>query len=82
MASKAIQKVKRALFGFDTNPTIWALATLNMFFRGDGKSHLENISCFDHAAKTAVADSSILKPFLNPPFSKPENLKEISLPPL
>ena len=66
---KAIQKVKRALFGFDTNPTIWALATLNMFFRGDGKSHLENISCFDHAAKTAVADSCT-KAFLNPPFSQ------------
>ena len=28
---KAIQKVKQSLFGFDTNPTIWALATLNMF---------------------------------------------------
>jgi len=66
---KAIQKVKRALFGFDTNPTIWALATLNMFFRGDGKSHLENISCFDFAAKTVVEDSCT-KAFLNPPFSQ------------
>lgn len=66
---KAIQKVKRALFGFDTNPTIWALATLNMFFRGDGKSHIENISCFDDDAKTTVEDSCS-KAFLNPPFSQ------------
>lgn len=66
---KAIQKVKRALFGFDTNPTIWALATLNMFFRGDGKSHIENISCFDQSAESVVADSCT-KAFLNPPFSQ------------
>lgn len=66
---KAIQKVKRALFGFDTNPTIWALATLNMFFRGDGKSHIENMSCFDPSAKELVADS-FTKAFLNPPFSQ------------
>jgi type I restriction enzyme M protein len=66
---KAIQKVKRALFGFDTNPTIWALATLNMFFRGDGKSHIENISCFDTTAKSIVVDSCT-KAFLNPPFSQ------------
>jgi type I restriction enzyme M protein len=66
---KAIQKVKRALFGFDTNPTIWALATLNMFFRGDGKSHIENSSCFDETAKDAIKDTCT-KAFLNPPFSQ------------
>jgi type I restriction enzyme M protein len=66
---KAIQKVKRALFGFDTNPTIWALATLNMFFRGDGKSHIENVSCFEASAKKLVVDSCT-KAFLNPPFSQ------------
>ncbi|GHU89070.1 hypothetical protein FACS1894155_05240 [Bacteroidia bacterium] len=46
--SKAISKIKQSLYGFDTNPTVWALATLNMFFRGDGKSHIENGSCFDN----------------------------------
>jgi len=66
---KAIQKVKKGLFGFDTNPTIWALATLNMFFRGDGKSHIENLSCFDPIAESAVIDSCT-KAFLNPPFSQ------------
>jgi len=68
---KAIQKVKKALFGFDTNPTIWALATLNMFFRGDGKSHIENMSCFEEEAREAVAESCT-KAFLNPPFSQDE----------
>ncbi|MCI5218934.1 MAG: SAM-dependent methyltransferase [Candidatus Electrothrix sp. LOE2] len=66
---KAIQKVKKSLYGFDTNPTIWALATLNMFFRGDGKSHIENQSCFDDAAKRNIEDV-FTKAFLNPPFSQ------------
>ncbi len=66
---KAVQKAKQALFGFETNPTIWALANLNMFFRGDGKSHVENISCFDTSARTLVANSCT-KALLNPPFSQ------------
>ena len=66
---RAIQKVKRDLYGFDTNPTIWALATLNMFFRGDGKSHIENKSCLEQESKDLVADS-FQKAFLNPPFSQ------------
>jgi type I restriction enzyme M protein len=68
---KAIEKVKRDLYGFDTNPTIWALATLNMFFRGDGKSNIENKSCLDIESKDKVADS-FQKAFLNPPFSQQE----------
>jgi len=66
---KAIQKVKKSLFGFDTNPTIWALATLNMFFRGDGKTHIENQSCFEEEAKNSV-EESFTRAFLNPPFSQ------------
>lgn len=68
---KAIQKVKKSLYGFDTNPTIWALATLNMFFRGDGKSHIENISCFEDSARATVSENCT-KAFLNPPFSQDE----------
>lgn len=67
--SKAIQKVKRSLYGFDTNPTIWALATLNMFFRGDGKTHIENQSCFDESSIKNIEDT-FSKAFLNPPFSQ------------
>ncbi|MHB1673621.1 MAG: HsdM family class I SAM-dependent methyltransferase [Acidobacteriaceae bacterium] len=66
---KAIAKVKQSLYGFDTNPTIWALATLNMFFRGDGKSHIENVSCFDGASKS-VTRQHFTRTFLNPPFSQ------------
>lgn len=67
--SKAVLKVKQSLFGYDTNPTIWALATLNMFFRGDGKTHIENSSCFESENKRAYA-GGFTRAFLNPPFSQ------------
>ena len=66
---KAIQKVKNSLYGFDTNPTIWALSTLNMFFRGDGKTNIENSSCLDSHNKKKV-EGKFTKAFLNPPFSQ------------
>jgi len=66
---KAIMKVKASLYGFDTNPTIWALSTLNMFFRGDGKSHIENVSCFDSNSIKNV-HHRFTRAFLNPPFSQ------------
>ncbi|EQD69787.1 N-6 DNA methylase [mine drainage metagenome] len=49
LAASAAQRetIRESLAGFDTNPTIWALASLNMYFRGDGKSHIENASCFE-----------------------------------
>ena len=53
-SSAAIDKVKSSLYGFDTNPTVWSLATLNMFFRGDGKSHIEYGSCFEQSNRDAV----------------------------
>ncbi|GHT56300.1 hypothetical protein FACS189446_8380 [Bacteroidia bacterium] len=67
--SKAISKIKQSLYGFDTNPTVWALATLNMFFRGDGKSHIENGSCFDNRNNI---EGKFTRAFLNPPFSQDE----------
>ena len=66
---KAIQKIKNSLYGFDTNPTVWALATLNMFFRGDGKSHIENSNCFDNRESI---EGKFTRAFLNPPFSQEE----------
>jgi hypothetical protein len=66
---KAITKVKASLYGFDTNPTIWALSTLNMFFRGDGKSHIENKSCFDKDSAQDI-NQKFTRAFLNPPFSQ------------
>lgn len=63
--------IRESLYGFDTNPTVWALAALNMFFRGDGKSNIENASCFDENSKNSVADR-FTKALLNPPFSQEE----------
>lgn len=74
MMSKAtsdavIAKVKDSFAGFDTNPTVWALAMLNMFFRGDGKSHISNSDCFDTATFAAVR-GKYTRTYLNPPFSQ------------
>lgn len=68
-SNAAIAKVKNSFAGFDTNPTVWALAMLNMFFRGDGKSHLLNTDCFDAEAFQAV-QGSYTRAYLNPPFSQ------------
>ena len=67
----SITKVKQSLYGFDTNPTVWALAMLNMFFRGDGKSHIENKSCFDEESIKNVR-GKFTRAYLNPPFSQDE----------
>ena len=63
--------VRESLYGFDTNPTVWSLAALNMFFRGDGKSHIENVSCFDEKSIASVS-GKFTKALLNPPFSQTE----------
>ena len=63
--------IRESLYGFDTNPTVWALAALNMFFRGDGKSHIENASCFDEKSKKFVS-GRFTKALLNRPFSQVE----------
>ena len=65
------QKVKESIAGFDTNPTVWALALLNMFFRGDGKSHIQHDSCFNDAS-FALVRRKFTRGFLNPPFSQDE----------
>lgn len=64
-----VSTIKESLYGYDTNPTVWALATLNMFFRGDGKSHIENENCFD---KGNDIKRQFTKALLNPPFSQAE----------
>lgn len=63
--------IRESLYGFDTNPTVWALAALNMYFRGDGKSHIENESCFDPQSMQSVS-GRFTKALLNPPFSQSE----------
>ena len=65
------ETVRESLYGFDTNPTVWSLAALNMFFRGDGKSHIENASCFDPKSRDSTK-GKFTKALLNPPFSQEE----------
>ena len=64
-----IEKVKDSFTGFDTNPTVWSLARLNMFFRGDGNSHIFNADCFDDEMFRTVK-GLYTRAFLNPPFSQ------------
>ncbi|MFL0372710.1 N-6 DNA methylase [Paenibacillus amylolyticus] len=66
---RMIEQVKRSLYGFDTNPTVWALATLNMFFRGDGKSHIEQGNSLTVENRASV-EGKFTRAFLNPPFSQ------------
>jgi len=63
--------IRESLYGFDTNPTVWSLAALNMFFRGDGKSHIENTSCFTTSMRKIVKHN-FTKALINPPFSQEE----------
>lgn len=64
-----IDQIKSSIAGFDTNPTVWALAMLNMFFRGDGKSQIEQASSLDLESRDLVR-GRFTRAFLNPPFSQ------------
>lgn len=66
-SDESLNLIKESVYGYDTNPTVWALACLNMFFRGDGKSHIENTSSlFDESRHTVRRTCN--RAFLNPPF--------------
>lgn len=65
----ALNTIRTSIYGFDTNPTVWALSCLNMFFRGDGKSHIENYSSLSDKARQNIKES-FNRAFLNPPFSQ------------
>lgn len=62
-------KIRSSLSGYDTNPTVWALAVLNMYFRGDGKSHIIRASSLTTKARAEVRQR-FTKAFLNPPFAQ------------
>lgn len=66
-SEEATDLVRESIYGYDTNPTVWALACLNMFFRGDGKSNIENSSSLDKESKAAIK-RKFRRAFLNPPF--------------
>lgn len=75
---------EKKLFGIDQEPSVLALAVVNMIFRGDGKNNLQEFNCFhrhltkatDGGVETAqyVKDSEshdppVTKLLMNPPFS-------------
>jgi type I restriction enzyme M protein len=63
--------VKQSLAGYDANPTVWSLAMLNMFFRGDGKT---NVAQGDSLATRNLRsyEGKYTRSYLNPPFSQDE----------
>lgn len=65
--SPSQRRVRESLFGFDTNPTVWSLSVLNMFFRGDGKSNIVYQNCFESKDEYVERFDRAL---LNPPFSQ------------
>ncbi len=67
ISEHSLEQIRNSIFGFDTNPTVWALSCLNMFFRGDGRSHIENLSSLSDEARESVF-MQCHRAFLNPPF--------------
>ena len=60
------QNARSSIFGRDTNATVWALAMLNMLFRGDGKSRIEYRSALGGSAPR----DRFQRVLMNPPFSQ------------
>ena len=75
------------LFGVEQRDDVYGLALVNMIFRGDGKSHIENGNCFDYAfwhrdgrvfqaprdeAALDGATAPFSKVLMNPPFKLKE----------
>ncbi len=74
---------KHNLFGVDQDPDVVALAIVNMIFRGDGKTHIVEGSCFQkhlirgngtgrtHYSKDPPKDNqlAVTRVLMNPPFA-------------
>jgi len=84
LSNKAFDIFKEnCLFGVEQRDDIYALALVNMIFRGDGKSNIYDGNCFDHdfwerdknvtyrspgAKKLDGAQKPFTKVLMNPPF--------------
>ena len=55
--------------GFETNSTTWALANLNLIFRGMPAGAIVHASCFD-TSYAADIRGKFTRAYLNPPFSQ------------
>lgn len=67
--SAARAQVGDRLRGFDPNPTVWALALLNLHARGTGRAQIERASSLTEASRLSVA-GTFTHAFLNPPFAQ------------
>lgn len=81
-----IEQIKSSqLIGVEMNSSMYVMGAANMIFRGDGKSNLHNMSCFDAAdfinPKDQYGNEIRRRPsvaVINPPYSqKGSGLKEI-----
>lgn len=76
------------IFGVEKEDSVYGLALVNMIFRGDGKSGLQDGDCFDHEFWQRDGQIFLLSPddierdgsarpfsrvFMNPPFKKLRN---------
>ncbi len=69
-------KVKEnQLLGFEKNPTMFSLSISNMLFRGDGKSQIYHIDCFDQEADKILKKIKPTIGFINPPYGGQDNTK-------
>ncbi len=79
--SAKIKHIKQSqLIGTEYQSTIYALAVSNMYIHQDGKTNIQNGSCFD---KDIIAAAKAKKPtvgFLNPPYKgdKKSDIEELA----
>ena len=69
-------KVKEnQLLGFEKNPTMFSLSISNMLFRGDGKSQIYHVDCFEEEADKILEKIKPTIGFINPPYGGQDNTK-------
>lgn len=56
----------KGIYGIEQDPEVVALALVNMIFRGDGRTNLEEGNCF---TTTKFKDLKVSKVLMNPPFA-------------
>lgn len=62
-----LEKFKiEGIYGMEQDPEVLALALVNMIFRGDGRTNLEEGNCF---TTTKFKDLKVSKVLMNPPFA-------------
>ena len=79
------QWLEEGIWGVEQDANVYALALVNMIFRGDGKSGISNRSCFDRRfwktgksiierditdSRPVGSQAPFTKSFLNPPFGR------------